>query len=134
MKRTRKITMPCPFKFDMEEVRTRIRDLREKHEYKQEDVANYLGEKSTDTYGRYERFGKSSSDFSIETLFCLSKLYGVTADYILTGETTSREPSVIDAKLEALREQLSLLPEATQLLCLAQLENAVKLAQTGPES
>ena len=57
----------------------RLRDLREDHDLKQLDVADYLGIAQT-VYSRYERgFPK----IPVEHLIKLTELYQVTADYIL---------------------------------------------------
>ena len=56
-----------------------IRDLREDHDMTQEQVAQYLGTSQT-MYARYER---GASEMPIRHLISLSKLYGVSTDYIL---------------------------------------------------
>lgn len=57
----------------------RLRDLREDHDLKQTDVAEYLGIAQT-VYSRYER---GFQTIPVEHLIKLSDLYGVTVDYIL---------------------------------------------------
>ena len=56
-----------------------IRDLREDHDMTQEQVAQYLGTSQT-MYARYER---GASEMPIRHLINLSKLYGVSTDFIL---------------------------------------------------
>ncbi|MBE6736610.1 MAG: helix-turn-helix transcriptional regulator [Clostridia bacterium] len=56
-----------------------IRDLREDHDMTQEQVAQYLGTSQT-MYARYER---AASEMPIRHLISLSKLYGVSTDFIL---------------------------------------------------
>lgn len=56
-----------------------IRDLREDHDMTQEQVAHVLGTSQT-MYARYER---AASEMPIRHLINLSKLYGVSTDYIL---------------------------------------------------
>ncbi len=57
----------------------RIRDLREDHDLKQSDLANYLN-CSQVCYSNYE-LGKR--DIPTETLIKLAKFYNTTTDYIL---------------------------------------------------
>lgn len=56
-----------------------IRDLREDRDMTQEQVAQYLGTSQT-MYARYER---GASEMPIRHLINLSKLYGVSTDFIL---------------------------------------------------
>ena len=64
----------------------RIRDLREDHDYTQDYVAKYLGTSQT-MYARYER---GANELPIRHLYCLCKLYNVSADYIL-GLSSQKE-------------------------------------------
>ena len=57
----------------------RLRDLREDNDYKQSDIAEYLGIAQT-VYSRYER---GYQTIPVEHLIKLSKLYQVSTDYIL---------------------------------------------------
>ena len=57
----------------------RLRDLREDHDLKQTDVAQYLGIAQT-VYSRYER---GFQTIPVEHLLRLADLYNVTTDYIL---------------------------------------------------
>ena len=56
-----------------------IRDLREDHDMTQEQVAQYLGTSQT----MYARYGRGASEMPIRHLISLSKLYGVSTDFIL---------------------------------------------------
>lgn len=56
----------------------RLRILREKHEYTQEDVAKYL--KTTQSY--YAQYESDIRPITFERAIMLSKLYGVSLDYI----------------------------------------------------
>lgn len=57
----------------------RIRDLREDHDYTQDQVARILGTSQT-MYARYER---AANELPLHHLLSLCKLYQVSADYIL---------------------------------------------------
>ena len=57
----------------------RIEDLRIDHDYTQQYVADYL-HIAREVYRRYE---KGSRTIPIDCLISLTKLYGVTSDYIL---------------------------------------------------
>lgn len=56
-----------------------IRDLREDHDYTQNQVAEYLGTSQT-MYARYER---GANELPLRHLIKLCELYRVSADYIL---------------------------------------------------
>ena len=56
-----------------------IKDLREDHDYTQQEIAEKLGTSQT-MYARYER---GASELPIRHLIALSKLYNVSTDYIL---------------------------------------------------
>lgn len=58
----------------------RLRDLREDHDLKQVDVANYL-EIAQTVYSRYER---GFQTIPVEHLIKLADLYDVSTDYILS--------------------------------------------------
>ncbi len=64
-----------------------IKDLREDNDYTQEYVATYLGTSQT-MYARYER---GANELPIRHLVRLSKLYGVSTDYILGLSTIKRK-------------------------------------------
>ena len=57
----------------------RIKDLREDHDYTQQHIADILGTSQT-MYARYER---GANEMPIRHLLSLSKLYHVSADYLL---------------------------------------------------
>ncbi len=57
----------------------RLRDLREDHDLKQVDIAEYLGIKQT-VYSRYER---GFQTIPVEHLIKLADYYNVSVDYIL---------------------------------------------------
>ena len=56
-----------------------IRELREDNDYTQQQIAEKLGTSQT-MYARHER---GASELPIRHLIALSKLYGVSTDYIL---------------------------------------------------
>ena len=57
----------------------RLKDLREDHDLKQSEVAEFLGIQQT-VYSRYER---GFQNIPLEYLIKLAELYKVTTDYIL---------------------------------------------------
>ncbi len=57
----------------------RLKDLREDHDMKQSEVAEYLGIQQT-VYSRYER---GYQTIPLEHLIKLADLYGVSTDYLL---------------------------------------------------
>ena len=57
----------------------RLRDLREDHDLKQQDIANLLNNRQT-VYSRYER---GFQNLPLEHLITLAKFYKVSTDYIL---------------------------------------------------
>ena len=56
-----------------------LRDLREDHDLRQEDVACVLGT-TQQVYSRYE---KGVNELPIRHLVALCRFYGVSADYVL---------------------------------------------------
>ena len=60
----------------------RLRDLREDHDLKQEDIASILGIQQT-VYSRYER---GFQNIPLEHLVKLADYYGVSIDYIFERE------------------------------------------------
>ena len=60
----------------------RLRDLREDHDLKQEDIASMLGIQQT-VYSRYER---GFQNIPLEHLVKLADYYGVSIDYIFERE------------------------------------------------
>ncbi len=69
----------------------RLRDLREDHDRKQTQIADYLGIQQT-VYSRYER---GFQTIPLEFLIRLADYYGVSTDYIL--ERTD-DPRIITNK------------------------------------
>lgn len=67
----------------MKELREMIRDLREDHDLKQKDIADYLGV-SQQTYSNYEN---GNREIPIWVVQQLSKYYKVSTDYLLGAET-----------------------------------------------
>ena len=67
----------------------RLRDMREDHDFKQRDVADYLGIAQT-VYSRYER---GFQTIPLEHLIRLSQLYQVSTDYLLgLSDTPEKQP------------------------------------------
>ena len=71
----------------------RIRDLREDHDYTQEQVAQFLDTSQT-MYARYER---AANELPIRHLLTLCSLYQVSSDYIL-GLTDIAAPPASSSK------------------------------------
>ena len=65
----------------------RLRDLREDHDFNQQQIADYLGIHQTQ-YSRYER---GSYDIPTDYLIRLADLYKTSTDYIL-GRTDNPKP------------------------------------------
>lgn len=66
----------------------RIRDLREDHDKKQRELAEYLGVQQN-TYSDYET-GKIT--VPIEALIKLADYYGVTLDYLVGRDKPKKKP------------------------------------------
>ena len=66
----------------------RLRDLREDHDFSQQQIAEYLDMKQPQ-YSRYER---GYRDIPTDVLIKLAKLYKTSTDYIL-GLTNISEPT-----------------------------------------
>jgi transcriptional regulator with XRE-family HTH domain len=66
----------------MKELREIIRDLREDHDLKQVEIADYLGV-AQQTYSNYEN---GNRDIPIDIVIKLSKYYKVSTDYLLGAE------------------------------------------------
>lgn len=60
----------------------RIRELREDHDLRQQDIANLL-QTTQQVYSRYE---KGTNEIPVRHLITLGRFYKVSVDYIL-GET-----------------------------------------------
>ncbi|MCF2662662.1 helix-turn-helix transcriptional regulator [Pseudoflavonifractor phocaeensis] len=65
----------------------RVRMLRLEHRYTQKEIAKYLNI-TQNTYSRYET---GISDFPIDALVLLARLYQVSMDYLL-GQTAIKTP------------------------------------------
>ena len=57
----------------------RIRDLREDHDFTQQQLADKLGIQRT----QYRRYESGFRDIPTDLLICLSELYQVSTDYLL---------------------------------------------------
>ncbi len=80
----------------------RLQELRNKTNLRQEDVAKKIGVGRT-TYAMYEQ-GKREPDY--ETLLKIAELFGVSTDYLLTGqEKTDSEKNLFFFDMEGLTEQ-----------------------------
>ena len=67
----------------MKELRELVKDLREDHDLKQKDVANYL-KISQQTYSNYENGRREMPSWVVADL---AKFYKVSTDYLLGAET-----------------------------------------------
>lgn len=67
---------------DMENIRLRLRELREDNDLRQEDIANLL-KTTQQVYSRYE---KGINEIPIRHLITIARFYNVSIDYIV-GET-----------------------------------------------
>ena len=65
----------------------RIRELREDHDLKQKEIAEFLGT-TQQVYSRYE---KGENEIPVRHIIALSKFYKVSWDYI-PGETDDPKP------------------------------------------
>ena len=65
----------------------RLRDLREDHDFSQQQIADFLGIHQTQ-YSRYER---GSFDIPTDFLIRLADLYKTSTDYLL-GRTNNPKP------------------------------------------
>ena len=63
----------------------RIRELREDHDLRQQDIAAIL-QTTQQVYSRYE---KGTNEIPIRHIITLARYYGVSVDYIL-GETNRK--------------------------------------------
>ena len=64
----------------------RLKDLREDHDFSQQQIADYLDMKQPQ-YSRYER---GLRDLPTDVLIRLAKLYNTSTDYILGLTNTSK--------------------------------------------
>lgn len=82
----------CPKKEDSMELNERLRELRKKAGYSQEELAEELNI-SRQAVSKWEN---STANPDIKNLIQLSELYRVSTDYILFGGSPAREPSAPD--------------------------------------
>ena len=82
---------------EMEYVRI-LRDLREDADKTQSQIAEVLGTSQT-MYARYER---GANELPIHHLITLSKYYGVSTDYLLTGDIIDKDQLLLSEKLNKL--------------------------------
>lgn len=61
----------------------RLRDLRQRHNFRQKDLADKLGITES-AYGYYEQGRRSPSPDALHTL---AEVYDVTTDYLITGKS-----------------------------------------------
>ena len=78
-KHLQKATVCCIINLQRGVIMNRLRQVREKNEMLQRDVANFLGI-STSAYGFYETGARS---MSAETAKRLAKFFNVSVDYLL---------------------------------------------------
>ena len=71
----------------------RVRMLRLEHRYTQKEIAKHLNI-TQNTYSRYET---GISDFPIDALILLARLYQVSMDYLL-GQTAIKTPYPLPKK------------------------------------
>ena len=77
----------------MKELRELIRDLREDHDFKQKEIAEYLNV-SQQTYSNYEN---GRREIPVWVVSALAKLYKVSTDYLLgvhTGYLGNTDPNI----------------------------------------
>ena len=78
--------MCCIINLQRGVIMNRLRQVREKNEMLQRDVANFLGI-STSAYGFYET---GARNMPTETAIKLSKFFNVSVDYLLGVDTTNK--------------------------------------------
>ncbi len=93
----------------------RLKELRQCTNYRQEDIAKLLNI-TTSAYGYYEQ-GKTIPDAN--TLSELSKIYNVSADYLL-GKTDVKNPQDIDEEFSELLNDPELLVAFKDLTSLSE--------------
>lgn len=77
----------------------RLRELRKKHKYTQEEMAKKVGV-TTSAYGFYEQ-GKVTPD--AEKIMKFSKMFDVSADYLLgLSDIKQRESKLTDKQIKSL--------------------------------
>lgn len=87
--------------YNSSEAAARIRDLRKKRDFSQEELAKEVG------VGR-DYFGKVESDIrccSIDVFVALSNIFDVSLDYLITGQKSNDQDQIVkgvDAAIERL--------------------------------
>ena len=79
--------MSCGILIMVMKMRLRIRDLREDHDLKQKEIADYLMCDQS-LYSKYERMERP---LPLELADKLADYYGVSVDYLL-GRTNKKDP------------------------------------------
>ena len=79
--------MSCVILIAVMNMRLRIRDLREDHDLKQKEIADYLMCDQS-LYSKYERMERP---LPLELADKLADYYGVSVDYLL-GRTNKKDP------------------------------------------
>jgi transcriptional regulator with XRE-family HTH domain len=68
---------------DWEEISRRIKNLRNKHKVSRERLSEAIGVSSS----FINLLERGDSGISVDNLFRISRVFGVSVDYLLTGET-----------------------------------------------
>ena len=92
--------------YNVEETAARIRDLREAHGYKQEQVAELLNVDRR----HIARIEAGTRGCSLDMLIRLSELYDVSLDYLVFGKDT--DAKVLKSKLDAFMAQIAALRDS----------------------
>ncbi|MDO4294454.1 MAG: helix-turn-helix transcriptional regulator [Eubacteriales bacterium] len=100
--------------YDRSAVGKRVRERREELGWSRSFVANQLGLVSK-YYGDIER---GTCGMSVETLLCMSRLFGLSMDYLICGETESFPDG---GKQTRVLEDVEKLPSGVQERCLKML-------------
>ena len=107
----------------------RIRDLREDHDKKQIELANYLEIKQS-TYSDYE---SGKINIPIDMLIKIADFYGVTLDYLVGRSDEMLAPVLVcDTELSQLLLKLSCMPGRNsnvlqESICQRILKKALRL-------
>ena len=99
---------------EMEYVRI-LRDLREDADKTQSQIAEVLGTSQT-MYARYER---GANELPIHHLITLSKYYGVSTDYLLTGDIIDKDRLLLSEKMARLTAKQVRIVESVIDECIA---------------
>ncbi|KMY49536.1 helix-turn-helix domain-containing protein [Peribacillus loiseleuriae] len=85
-----------------------LENLREKKGWTKTEVARRLGMKTVSTYANWE-YGIRTPDKDM--LAKISKLYGITTDYLITGIDKDFSPPSTDDELDSLKEINAMIKE-----------------------